>query len=108
MNVYPTELKLVGTAELSITWSDGRRRLYRLSELREKCPCATCREKHRGEAEKPKNLLPTLSLAEAQPLKIAAMKPMGNYAYNIAFSDGHDTGIFTFEHLLSLGRQADE
>jgi DUF971 family protein len=31
------------------------------------------------------------------------MKPTGNYAYGIEFSDGHDTGIFTLELLRSLG-----
>jgi DUF971 family protein len=31
------------------------------------------------------------------------MKPVGNYAYTIAFSDGHDTGIYTFELLRELG-----
>jgi DUF971 family protein len=31
------------------------------------------------------------------------MKPVGNYAYTIAFSDGHDTGIYSFDRLLELG-----
>jgi hypothetical protein len=43
-------------------------------------------------------------LQEAQPLKITAMKPVGSYAYAIHFSDGHDTGIYTLEHLRELGR----
>ncbi len=34
------------------------------------------------------------------------MKPVGNYAYSIEFSDGHDTGIYTFEYLRELGREA--
>jgi DUF971 family protein len=33
------------------------------------------------------------------------MEPVGNYAYSIHFSDGHDTGIFTFEFLRQLGEQ---
>jgi len=33
------------------------------------------------------------------------MKPVGNYAYTISFSDGHDTGIFTFELLRELGTE---
>lgn len=41
-----------------------------------------------------------LSPAEAQPLRVASMKPVGNYAYSIAFSDGHDAGIYTFALLL--------
>jgi DUF971 family protein len=32
------------------------------------------------------------------------MKPIGNYAYAIQFSDGHDTGIYTFELLRRLGQ----
>lgn len=103
MTIYPTDLQRLGDTELLIAWSDGQRRRYRLQELRDACPCASCREKRRGEADRPPTLLPTLSLAEVRPLSIAAMKPVGHYAYNIAFSDGHDTGIFTFEHLLALG-----
>ena len=40
---------------------------------------------------------------EAAPLKILGMKPVGNYAYSINFSDGHDTGIYSFTTLLELG-----
>ena len=46
-----------------------------------------------------------LTMAEARPLAIAGMKPVGNYAYSIAFSDGHDTGIFTLEFLRELGSE---
>jgi DUF971 family protein len=34
------------------------------------------------------------------------MAPVGNYAYAIAFSDGHDTGIYTIEYLRELGSPA--
>ena len=34
------------------------------------------------------------------------MKPVADYAYSIEFSDGHDTGIFTFQRLLELGQPA--
>ena len=53
----------------------------------------------------PSGGLHVLSLAEARPLKILGMKPVGNYAYSIAFSDGHDTGIFTLELLRELGSE---
>ena len=49
--------------------------------------------------------LPVLSAAEARPLVIEDMKPVGSYAYTIAFSDGHNTGIYTLEHLRELGRE---
>ena len=47
--------------------------------------------------------LPILSPGEMAPVTIESMQPMGAYAYNIVFSDGHNTGIFTFELLLRLG-----
>ena len=47
----------------------------------------------------------SLGDAETRPLRIAAMKPVGNYAYSIEFSDGHDTGIYTLTTLRELGQQ---
>ncbi len=104
MSLYPTALKITPEEKLLITWSDDSQRLYSFRELRDHCPCATCREQRREVKAAP--LLPVLSAAEAQPLKINGMKPVGNYAYSIAFSDGHDTGIYTFETLLALGEAA--
>ena len=105
MNAYPTKLERVGGNRLAIEWSDGQRRDYSFAELRDRCPCATCREKRAAPA-KP-TLLPVMKLEEARPLTITGMKPVGNYAYSIEFSDGHDTGIYTFELLQELGRPAE-
>ena len=48
--------------------------------------------------------LPVLKMVQTQPLTISAMEPVGNYAYSIRFSDGHDTGIFAFDLLRHLGQ----
>ncbi len=96
-------MELRGPGRLVIEWSDGQVREYTFRELRDGCPCATCREK-RGAPAEPAALLPVLSAAEIQPLKILAMQPVGNYAYSITFSDDHDTGIFTLEYLRELGK----
>ena len=82
--------------------SDGQTREYAVRELRELCPCATCRER-RTAPPPPSNELAVLGAAETQPLRISAMHPTGRYAYNIHFSDGHDTGIYTLELLRELG-----
>jgi DUF971 family protein len=105
-DLSPTKLELTDDDHLAIDWNDGQRRVYTFSELREACPCATCREKRTAAENEPAVLLPVISPEEARPLKIEGMEPVGGYAYSIAFSDGHDTGIFTFEHLRSLGRDA--
>jgi DUF971 family protein len=102
--VYPIALSLTPENRLLIDWSDGQRRSYRVRELREACPCATCREK-RSQPLDPL-ALPVLKQVQTQPLTIAAMEPMGNYAYAIRFSDGHDTGIFAFDLLRQLGEPA--
>jgi DUF971 family protein len=101
---YPTGLSLTPDNRLLIDWSDGQRRSYRVRELRDACPCATCREK-RSQPQDPL-ALPVLKQVQTQPLTIAAMEPMGNYAYAIRFSDGHDTGIFAFDLLRQLGEPA--
>ena len=104
----PEAIERVGESGIRIRWSDGETSEWTARELRDECPCATCREKHgklaAGEEEpasasrKPL-MLPVLSAAEARPMRIEGMQPVGSYAYNIAFSDGHDSGLFTFARL---------
>jgi DUF971 family protein len=106
MSVRPTKIELAGSDRLRIEWSDGQKREIGVAELRKVCPCATCREE-RAKPSAPANPLQVLSLAEARPLKVLGMKPVGNYAYSIAFSDGHDTGIFTLDFLRGLGSEVE-
>ena len=103
MDIYPTSLSLdKDQRELLIEWSDESKRRYPFRELRDQCPCATCREKRKA----PANPLQVLTPEQLEPVAIAGMKPVGNYAYSIDFSDGHNTGIYTFDKLRELGREA--
>jgi DUF971 family protein len=104
MDLRPNKLELRGGDRLLIEWNDGQKREITFGQLRAACPCATCREK-RAKPPEPVRGLPVLSLAEARPLSILGMKPVGNYAYSVAFSDGHDTGIFTLDFLRELGTE---
>lgn len=103
----PTAIGRLDDGGLQIDWSDGVRRVYRIADLREACPCATCREKKSAPPPSPMQLT-VLSAEEAQPLTLRGMRPVGSYAYNLAFSDGHDSGLFTLERLRGLGEDSAE
>lgn len=98
----PTAIERLAADHIRIVWSDGEQREYRARELREACPCATCREKKQASPTPPTQLT-VLSAAEAQPVAIEGMRPVGGYAYNVAFTDGHSSGVYTFERLRGLG-----
>jgi DUF971 family protein len=92
---------------LRIVWLDGHVTQIPLVTLRRECPCATCqheREQNRARGaggERPDGLRvirgPSLS-----DLGIARTDPVGRYAVQITWTDGHSTGIYSFDFLRSL------
>ncbi|TWT94656.1 DUF971 domain-containing protein [Stieleria varia] len=98
----PQSIQRDGPSAIIIHWTDDKTTRWTAAELRKRCPCATCREKKRSketgtDASEPaaKSIgLPVLTMQETLPLTITAMRPVGTYAYNIAFSDGHSSGLF--------------
>src|SRR4051794_7494601 len=96
----PVALAREGDDKLVITWSDGLRTACTWQHLRNNCPCASCRE----ERATPPDPFRILKPSELLPLKPLQIEPVGYYAYKITWSDGHDTGIFTLEHLRELGQ----
>ena len=48
-----------------------------------------------------------VTVAKKQNVKIRELSPVGNYAVRIAFDDGHDTGLFTWDYLQLLDRERD-
>ncbi len=97
----PVSLRREGDG-LRIDWDDGVSTFAAWRTLRDHCPCASCLE----ERSKPPDPFKVLSPREvaAGPLAPAAMRPVGRYAYQITWSDGHDTGIYTLETLRKLGQ----
>jgi DUF971 family protein len=93
----PTAMRREGD-NLIIEWSDGLKAAIPWKRLRDNCPCAGCKE-DRG---KPADPFRILKPNELVPLAPTAMPRVGRYAYKIVWSDGHDTGIYTLEHLREL------
>jgi DUF971 family protein len=102
----PISLKSQGES-LVITWDDGVAHWLTWSFLREQCPCATCRTERENPPPPNDNPLQILKPGEAQPTRPVDVRPIGNYAYGIEFSDGHNTGIYSLEYLRFLGEHSE-
>lgn len=91
----PTRIAQKGPRELEIVWSDGVQCVYDVRELRLACACAQCVDEWSGQGR----LDPASVPEDVHPLRI---EPVGRYAIQIAWSDGHDTGIYPFARLRAL------
>ncbi len=89
-------------AGVDITWADGHSSHYEFAYLRDECPCALCndqRQKKGALVAPPAS--PLLPIFKPKPRAVSAV-PAGNYAIQIFFSDGHSSGIFSYEHLRMI------
>jgi len=78
---------------IKITWQDDRECTYPAQLLRQKCPCAVCKETPGHAAPQP---------IPSGPVSVKSAHPMGWYALQFVFSDGHDTGIYPYEYLRKI------
>ncbi|RJP24963.1 MAG: DUF971 domain-containing protein [Candidatus Omnitrophota bacterium] len=107
MGAFPTQLQRIDGGRLLIVWSDGAKREYSIWDLRNHCPCAQCRGEDLAIPLSSQEYTRQIPVSDDRTINIVAMKPVGNYAYAIDFSDGHKTGIFTFDLLRQLGQNVD-
>jgi DUF971 family protein len=91
----PTQIQQAGPRELEITWSDGVRSVYDVVHLRRACRCAACIDEWSGA----QILQPDQVSEDVRPQKIDLV---GRYALSVHWSDGHSSGIYTFEYLRKL------
>ncbi len=90
---------------LLVRWSDGREDEITYEKLRDECPCATCK----GESTVLNTYIPIKSpFKPAGFYEINKIVPVGNYAVNLTWKDGHDTGIYSWDILRSLGEKVAE
>jgi len=87
---------------LEIDWVDGHRSAWTFAWLREACPCATCIEERKAEGRKPGQPKPKpaeLLPMYTPPSKPASVHPVGRYAIQFNWLDGHNGGIYSWEYL---------
>ena len=96
--IEPTEISQESSTRLRITWGDGQVCHYDSATLRRVCPCAQCVNEWTGE----RTLKPEAVSAEVE---INDLTIVGRYALNFVWSDGHETGIYSFQYLRDLCEQ---
>jgi len=95
----PTEIKLHQKSRmLEIAFNDGSNFNFPCEFLRVHSPSAEVRGHGPGQE--------TLQL-DKEEVNITTIEQVGNYAIKPTFSDGHATGIFSFEELYNLGLRQD-
>jgi len=96
----PTNLDLKKESAVTIDWSDGGQSVYPIGYLRKMSPSADMRELRKSIARNPLTILPD-STGSGELIATDA-ELVGNYAIKISFSDGHDTGIYTWDYLRQI------
>jgi DUF971 family protein len=96
---WPTELTLDQPArQLLIAFDDGRSYTLGFEFLRVNSPSAEVRGHGPGQE--------VLQLGK-QDVGVVELRPVGNYGVQIVFTDGHDTGIYSWAWLRELGENRD-
>jgi DUF971 family protein len=93
----PVDASLLGEHALRLVWSDGREDVLPLDLLRARCPCAECVDEWTGEVR--------VRRGDFGGITLRSLSEVGSYALRIAFSDGHDLGLYTFRRLRVLGEE---
>ena len=93
--VEPVQIVQESPSEVSIKWSDDTESRFTAAALRRSCPCAGCINEWTGE-----KMLDAGKISDDLTFRKVAI--VGRYALNFDFSDGHETGIFSFKYLKDL------
>ena len=91
----PVKIGPPGEAEIIIEWDGGEKSTFEPRRLRAACPCASCVDEFTG-----KRILNPESIPAN--VRALALAPVGRYALQILWSDGHGTGLYGYDYLRSL------
>jgi DUF971 family protein len=94
--MHPIKIKLVEKKKLLIIWDDENESVIELRDLRKRCPCATCL------AERDKQSKMYIPLFAENQVTVKSINQVGNYAVQIIWNDGHNTGIFEYNFLKNF------
>ena len=98
----PEHIAISKSKGIKIDWKDQHHSEYPLAYLRDECPCATCTGAH-GTAPERSSYSTSSAFPLYKPtLKMLSVEPVGQYAIRMEWSDGHNTGIYSFDHFRKI------
>lgn len=99
--IAPTGIQADRTQRtVTIKWNDGTQSRYSFDGLRLACPCVECKGGHANMGRP----TPRAAVRDAPPtdLRLESLQLVGTYALQPTWSDGHSTGIYTWELLRAI------
>lgn len=105
----PRHIDIKRDKGVTLEWADGGSTYYSVTYLRKWSPSADQRQLREEMDANPLAVLPAAMFASAgEPLTIVDAKLIGNYAIAFEFSDGHATGIYSWEYLREIDPEVQE
>ena len=99
----PLDIDLDRRRALTIRWSDGRESVYPIAYLRRMSPSADARAVREELANNPLTVLPASATGDGgEPLHAVDLELVGRYAVRVRFSDGHETGLYSWGYLREI------
>lgn len=99
--LWPRHIDVKKDRSLTIRWSDGRVSVYPIVYLRRMSPSADARDLREQMAKNPLTVLPSSATTD-RPLRVEDVELVGNYAVRLSFSDGHHTGLYSWQYLREI------
>ena len=100
LDIWPEEIRLHDNgARLAVTFENGEKYDYTAEFLRVTSPSAEVQGHHPSQRK---------TVPGKKDVTITRIEPSGNYAVKLVFSDGHDTGLFTWDYFAEVGRNMNE
>jgi len=96
----PEHIDLKKDRGLTILWKDGSSSYFSIRYLRQMSPSADMRELRKHAQRDPLTVLP--NAPTSANLVATDAELVGNYGLRVTFSDGHGSGIYSWEYLRSL------
>jgi len=99
----PNHIDIKRDRGVTIEWADGTTSYYSVKYLRRMSPSAEQRQLVEEMERNPLTVLPSSAAGKAdEPLTITDAQFVGRYAMKIIFSDGHNTGIYSWDYLREI------